>query len=202
MHERSFCKHLAQHCQYLSPCLRIDRSQSLDQAGFIHRPQLVQHDLAYLALKLAGDPARIIPALRGHWSHDQRGNVRVHLVRRDDQARAGFSDFTPHCWIQVDQVHFKSPDYHAHSSSSHKVGRYSVSSRSSPSCAMLANCASHPWRGRWAERMINWSSWTVISTSSSRPACSSSARGMRMPRELPIFTTFERIVFAMPAPPS
>ena len=39
---------------------------------------------------------------------------------------------------------------------------------------------------------------TLISTSFVKPACSNRARGIRIPREFPIFTTFERTILFTP----
>jgi len=58
--------------------------------------------------------------------------------------------------------------------------------RSSPRRAMAAKARSQPSRGCGAGRTINRPRSTSSTASSSNPHCSRTARGMRIPRELPM----------------
>ena len=63
------------------PGLEVKTAELADQPGFVHRPELVEDDLAGLALEPAWDASGISLPPRGHGSDDHRPDMVVHLVR-------------------------------------------------------------------------------------------------------------------------
>src|SRR5262245_22052400 len=181
-------EHFLQHRQDSDLGLIIDPAEFSEEPGLVHRPDLIQHDLALLALKLIGDPRRIFPPARRHRGNDHRLDMAIHFIGRDDQARAAFLDLAADGGIETDQEHIEAPDYHCHSVVSQSVGALTSSSRSrSSACsAMARKASSRPCRGRSAGRITVCASWTSSSTSSPSPLCSMRTLGMRIPCELPM----------------
>ena len=103
-------------------CGVIDFPHPLHQPLFVHRADLIQHDLPGFAFESDRDPGGVGPAFRRHWGDDDGINVTVHFVRRDDEAGAGFSDFTALGGIEADEVDVESGHYHVHSRRSHVDG--------------------------------------------------------------------------------
>lgn len=78
-------------------------AQPLHQPRFVDRPDLVQDDLAVLALEPHRDTSGILASSRCHWSNNDGLYVAVHLVGRDDQARAGLANFPTFGRIQAER---------------------------------------------------------------------------------------------------
>ena len=127
----------------------VELAQALDEPSFVHNADLVQHDLAFLALKREWDAGRVVAALSGHGRNDHGTNVVVHFIGRDDDARAGFADFVALDGVEADEVDVETRDYQRHSFRSHCVAEAVSSSRSlSSRCSDISeNASDQPARG-------------------------------------------------------
>src|SRR5205823_2347663 len=127
---------------------------------------------------------------------DDRAQVPIHLVRRDHHTRPSLPDLTSKGRFEPNPEDLEAPDAqrsgHSHSDSSNSVGVSALISASSPAAAICANAASHPCRARAADLTTNAPSATDNSTLSPRRASSINARGILMPRELPMRTILAR----------
>ena len=101
--------------------LAINPAKFSKEPGFVHRPDLIEHNLTPFPLKLAGNSCRVPPPPRRHRCNDYRADVAIHLIGRDDQTRPAFLDFAANCRVKTDQKHVEARDYHCHSSSSQRV---------------------------------------------------------------------------------
>src|SRR5207247_2704184 len=164
-------------------------AKTLDQPLVIHRANLVEDDVARLALKLARYTERIRVPARRERRHDEGSEVSVQLVGRDDDAGPLLADLAPSGWIEVDQEHVATgnlPYRPRHSLSSKRVRVGASSRRSSPRPRMSRAASAQPARGAAREVMTTALPRTCTSTSPSSPASSISGLGSRTPRELPI----------------
>jgi len=103
----SWRKHFSQYLTYFSGAVFVNFAQAFYQTTFVYCPDLVQHDLSLLTLESQIDTGGIVSPLCGHRSGDDRSNVTIHLVWRDDKARASFFNLMPNGWIKINQVYFK-----------------------------------------------------------------------------------------------
>src|SRR5438874_2685701 len=183
-------EHLLKRRQYGIRSPAADPSQFIGEPTPIDRPDLSENDLSGLALEAARHAGWVRLALGGHRCDDCGADGTVHFVRRDYQTRPGFPDFAADGRIEVDDEYIESADHHSHRPSSHRDELGDTSSRrtSSPRLAISWNAAAQPPRGRRAGRTIRVSFSALISTSPSRPDCSSRGLGMRRPFELPMRT--------------
>lgn len=100
----------------------IDFPHPLDQPLFVYGADLIQHDLAGFAFESDRDAGGIGTEFRRHGGDDDGVNVMVHFVRRDDEAGAGFSDFTALGGIETDEADVEAGRYDVHSLRSHADG--------------------------------------------------------------------------------
>lgn len=149
----SSAEQLGQTVQH--PLLRFpaNGSKTFHESTLVDRPELIEDDLPPYALKRAGNSRRVVAPFRGHWCNDHRSNVCVHLVRRNDETRSGFSDFAPSRRIEIDQKDIETANgivySHTHSESIQSA-RAAPGSRSlsSPRSAILAKASPQPSRTR------------------------------------------------------
>lgn len=148
----------------------IHCAQAFDQAGFVDRAELIEHNLAHLASKADRNAGGIGPTFRGHRRNDHRVDVAVQFIGRNDRTGAGLSDLSSFRGIETNEIDVEAADYQRHSSRSHRVGeaRWWSSSWSSPASCIARKASSQPLRGREVRRTTNWFPWTSISTGPSR----------------------------------
>jgi hypothetical protein len=79
----------------------VDLSDLLDQPGFLHCADLIQHNLTRFSLESGLQTGEIGPAFSGHRCHDDSIDVMVHLFRGNDEARACLADFTNFAGIET-----------------------------------------------------------------------------------------------------
>lgn len=96
---------------------------ALDQTFTVDGSKLIEGDESRTVLKPAGNPPGIRVAARGHWRDNDRAQVLVQFVRRNDQTRARLPDFTARRRIESDKMHVTARDEppryrHRHSFSS------------------------------------------------------------------------------------
>ena len=77
----------------------VNLSQSFDQPALVDGPDLIQDNLARLALEPNRHTCGIRTPLGGHGGYDNRIDVEVHFVWGDDQAGASLADFTAFGWV-------------------------------------------------------------------------------------------------------
>jgi len=184
-------EHFGQESKGFLSCGVVDFAQPLHQSYFVHGADLVQDDLAHFSLEPDGNPGRIVMSFCCHGRDNDGADMTIHLIRRDDKTRPGFTDLSSLGGIKANKVNLEAGDYHSHSVLSQRVGARESRSRSAspPSWAILWKASSHPLRGFLAGRTTKWLFSTSSSTVSARRHCSNSVLGMRIPRELPIRTT-------------
>ncbi len=112
-------KEFGEQSEYLCACRVSDRSYALDQTTFVHSPNLIQDDLPGLPFESKRDTSRVGSAFRGHGSDDDRVDVLIHFIRRNDETGTGLPDFTALCGIQADEKDIEAGHYHVHSLRSH-----------------------------------------------------------------------------------
>ena len=66
----------------------INLAHAFDQTGFVHRPDLIQYDLARFSLESNRDTGGVGAALGGHGGDDDGIDMLVHFVRGNDEAWA------------------------------------------------------------------------------------------------------------------
>ena len=103
-------------------CGVIDSPHPFHQALFVHCTDLIQHDLPGFAFESDRDSGGVGAVFRRHGGNYDGVNVMVHFVRRDDEARAGFADFTTLGRIEADELDIEAGRYHVHSCRSHVDG--------------------------------------------------------------------------------
>lgn len=111
-------KHLSKNRQHFGLSLTSDLSELSDQSRFIHRSDLIKHDLSLLAFELASYSGRVRRSSGRHGCDDHCVCVAIHFVGRDNRAGPGFLNLAADGRVQVDEKNIESFDYHSHSSSS------------------------------------------------------------------------------------
>ena len=111
-----------------------NRAEAFDQAGLADRAELIKDNLSRLPLKTNGrgwdrDDLFGKECVLGHsgWagervchgSHDDRVDMPIHFIGRDDQAGASLSDFTAFSGIEANEIDLEAADYQRHPSRSH-----------------------------------------------------------------------------------
>src|SRR5690606_25943483 len=90
----------------------------------VDRAQLVQHDVATLLLEPAGHPKRVRMAASRQRRHDERSQMLVQLIRRNDDAGPRLLNRTAARRVELHEVDLATTgpaSYHVHSSSSNRV---------------------------------------------------------------------------------
>lgn len=149
-----------------------------------------RHDVAIFALQRTSDAERVGMTTGRQRRHDERSHVGVEFIGRHDHAGPGLRDLLPPGWMQRHQKDVTAADgdvcHHSHSPSSNRVG--ATASRK-PSGATAAAASALPARGAATGVIVSAPGAAWLSTSSVRPASSSSGLAKRSPRELPILTS-------------
>src|SRR5216684_4773987 len=117
----SLRKYLLQRRQCASCRVLVDLAQPFHQPCLVHGADLIEDDLALLALEGKWNAGGVIATLGGHGRHDHGADMSVHLVRRDDHARAGLADFVTMSRVEGDEENIEAGDYQRHSVSSYSV---------------------------------------------------------------------------------
>ena len=120
--ESSWGEEFGEEGEDLSACQFVDLLHTLYEPTFVHRPDLIQHDLTRLAFESHRHAGGVGAPLCRHGGDDNGINVLIHFVRRDDKAGAGFADFTALGGIEADEVDVEAGHYHVHSFRSHVDG--------------------------------------------------------------------------------
>ena len=97
----------------------VDLADAFDQPGLVHGPDLIQHNLAGFPLESNRRTGGVGAALCGHGGNDDGIDMVVHFVRGNDEARAGFADFTAFGWIETHEKDVESGGYHVQFFRSH-----------------------------------------------------------------------------------
>ena len=136
----------------------VDRAQAFDQAGLVHRPDLIEDNLSGLSLKANRNAGGIETPLCRHGRDNHCIDVSIHFIGRDNQAGACLPDFSALGGIESNEVNLEAAGYQRHSSRSHREGdeRSRSSSWSSPARCIARKASSQPLRGREAERTTSW----------------------------------------------
>ena len=113
----------------------VDFSKTFDQPIFVNSPDLIQDYLTGFSLKSDRYPGGVGASFRRHGSDDNRVDMMIHFVRRDDQTRTGFSDLMALRRIKADEEYIEARSYHVQSFRSHsdEDGESRSMSLSSPS---------------------------------------------------------------------
>jgi len=147
------------------------------------------------------DTKRSRTTTSGHRCDDHRAQMIMHLSGRNDNARAGLSDFAPHGGIKIHQPNLTAI-YHE-SSSSPVLPNSPNTSTSSPTSAIFLAASAQPLRTALAAlRNTSASPSIVISAPASplRPSCANIGLGITTPCEFPIrlmLTCSDLIVITM-----
>jgi hypothetical protein len=76
-----FRKQFSQNIKNLLLLDRVDFADLFDESSFVDCSNLIENDLSFFSIELTGHPRRVVISFRGHWSHDNRCNMVVHLIR-------------------------------------------------------------------------------------------------------------------------
>lgn len=120
--ESSWSEEFGEEGEDLSACQFIDLSHAFDQPTFVHRPDLIQHDLTRLAFESHRHAGGVGTTFCRHGGDDHGIDVLVHFIRRDDEAGAGLTDFAALGGIEADEVDVEAGHYHVHSFRFHVDG--------------------------------------------------------------------------------
>src|SRR5437762_3303147 len=128
----------------------VEFTQALYKPGFINDANLVENNLALLALERERNARGIVPAAGSHGGDDDGADMGVHFVGRDDDARAGLADLVAFGGIEADEVDVETGDYQRHSDLSHLAVIATSASRSLSSlcCAIPENASDQPLRAK------------------------------------------------------
>ncbi len=69
-----------QHRQHFHLRLAMEPAKFSEESGLVNRPDLIEHDLPLLPLKLAGDSRRVVPPFCRHRRNDYCADVAIHLI--------------------------------------------------------------------------------------------------------------------------
>ena len=138
-------EHLLKRVGNLAGLVFRQMAHASDQPRFVHCTYLIQDDLPLLVLKLDVYPCRVVAFDRRHWRDNHCSDVPIHFVRRDNDARAGFSDLSTARRVEADEMNAVTTDrrHHSHSVSSQSLMASSGTRRvSSPMTAIFLKAAS------------------------------------------------------------
>jgi hypothetical protein len=186
---RSLCKHLLEHPEDFRQCRGSEPPQTTHHTLAIYRANLVENNVSGSSPKPAWNSKWVGMASCRERSDNERPQMRVELVRRDDHTRVTLAHFATPRRVETDQEHLpptnRTPGHHFHSHSSNRVG-VGGSSRPSSSRSRIRWAAfAHPDRARATRAITMAPSRTRSSTASVSPASSINGLGNRTPRELP-----------------
>lgn len=97
----------------------INLPHAFDQPALVYSPDLIENDLTGFAFESNRYAGGVGPTFRRHGGDDDRVDMTVHFVGRDDEARAGFADLPAFGWIQSYKEYVETGSYHFQSSRSH-----------------------------------------------------------------------------------
>jgi hypothetical protein len=186
---RSLRKHLLDYPEDFRQCRGSEPAQTMHQTLAIYRANLVENNVSRSFPKPAWNSKRVRMASCRQRSDNERPQIRVELVRRDDNTRASLAHFATPRRAETNQEHLsptnRIPGHHFHCPSSNRV-EVGGSSRPSSSRFRIRWAASaHPDRARATRAITIAPSRTRSSTASVSPASSIKGLGNRTPRELP-----------------
>jgi len=98
----SGCKHLLQSLQNPGDGGFWKLAEASNEPLSVDGANLIEDNLAGLSLDTTGNPERRRAAGGREWSDDGSQQVRVELVRGDDNAGSGLLDFSAPRWIEAD----------------------------------------------------------------------------------------------------
>src|SRR5215210_4220767 len=111
----SWCEELSERCEHCCTCYCPDPPQPTHQSDLVHCANLVQGDLTIFFLEAARHARWVRTGARRHRRDDDRRNMTIHLVGRDDQAWPCFLDLTTDRRVETGQVDVEPLNYHCHS---------------------------------------------------------------------------------------
>lgn len=127
-------EHLLQHPENPPHRRRRQRAERASNTLLVHGPKLIENHESPPSPKSAGDAEGIGMPFRRERGHDERPEMVVEIVRRNDDAGPGLADLSATCRIEVDRENLPPADrgrsYHAHSFWSKRVAVGSSRSRS------------------------------------------------------------------------
>ena len=91
----------------MCPGFSVEPAQFLEQSAAIHRADLVQNDQPLFASESARDARRIRFPLGRHRGDNDRLNMTVDFVGRNDKAGTRLPDFAADCGIKLYQIDIK-----------------------------------------------------------------------------------------------
>jgi len=167
-----------------------DRPKSSHEAFAINGTNLIQRYLSSFSLEANRYPGRVGTFSCSHRCDDQRLQITIHFIGRDNQARPDLPNLCSLCRIEIyhpDLVPTRTSAYQFHSLRSKSLACNGSSNASSCTDGPAArNSSSHPARGRRAEEIMRQSFCTRSSTLFPSLHSSMMGFGIRTPRELPI----------------
>lgn len=120
----------------------INLALPFDESALVYSPDLIENDLTGFAFESNRYAGGVGPTFRRHGGDDDRVDMTVHFVGRDDEARAGFADLPAFGWIQSYKKYIETGGYHFQSFRSHlEVDEASRSTSSSSPCRCTSSNA-------------------------------------------------------------
>src|SRR5262249_31603730 len=101
-------KHFHKSGAQAKRCFIVECTKSLQETPAVHRPKLVESDLAGAAFKMTGDSRGKSMWLRRQRSNDHSMDRAVHELRRDHRAWSRFVHLSADRRIQSNQIDAKS----------------------------------------------------------------------------------------------
>ena len=98
---------------------RVDLAGALDQAGLVHRSDLIQHNLTRFSLESNWHAGGVGMALGRHRGYDDGVDVVIHFIRGNDEAGAGLADFSTLGGVEAYEKDVEPGDYHVQFFRSH-----------------------------------------------------------------------------------
>lgn len=108
-----------EQCEHEPSGRFTDFAHAFDQPALIDGPELIQNNLARLALESNRHTGGIRAPLRSHGGYNDGIDMLIHFVRRDHETGASLADFTALGGIKPHEEHIESGGYHVHSFRSH-----------------------------------------------------------------------------------
>lgn len=97
----------------------INLAHTFDQPTLVYSPDLIENYLAGFAFEANRNAGGVGPTFRRHRGDNDRVDMTIHFVGRDDEARAGFTDFSAFGRIKPHEEHIETGGYHFQSFRSH-----------------------------------------------------------------------------------
>ncbi len=81
----------------------MERFKNFHNPNFVNRSDLINSDHSFFTIMKNCDSGWILRKVGSHWSHYNRFQMLIHLIRRNNHAGPRFLYFAPNSRVKIDQ---------------------------------------------------------------------------------------------------